>query len=130
MTSTTRQPPPPAPLQYRGVRRQSDDEFLGLPLYSIAIGPDLARGEMRGHARGVLAVGDLATGVIAIGGLARGFVAIGGAAAGLVAIGGAAAGQFAVGGAAWGEHVISPRFVDPIALQFFEQFGLHPMPGR
>jgi hypothetical protein len=45
-------------------------------------------------------------------------------------MGGAAAGQFAVGGAAWGEHVISPRFVDPVALRFFEQFGLDPLPRR
>jgi hypothetical protein len=97
----------------RGVRKQSEYVFLGLPLYSIALGPDLAKGEMRGHAKGVLAIGDTATGIIAVGGFALGGIAIGGVALGLVsfggfalglllAIGGAAIGTVAAGGAALG----------------------------
>jgi hypothetical protein len=103
---------------FRGLRRRSLVEVMGLPLYDIAIGPDLQKGEVRGHARGFIAIGDLATGVIALGGLCRGVIAIGGLAAGLVsvggvslglllglggvALGGAAIGGFAAGGAALG----------------------------
>jgi hypothetical protein len=56
----------------RRVRRQSEHLFLGLPLYAIAIGPDLAKGELRGHAKGVIAVGGVALGHYAAGGIAYG----------------------------------------------------------
>ncbi len=39
------------PVAPRGVRRRSDYVYLGLPLWCIAVGPDPARGEMRGHAK-------------------------------------------------------------------------------
>ena len=137
----------------RSVRRRSSYEFLGLPLYDIAVGPDLAHGQIRGHARGVLAIGDLATGIIAIGGFARGIVAIGGlafgvvalgglavgalafggaaiglvalggGAVGVVAMGGGAVGYYAAGGGAVGEHVISPMTRDPEAVRFFAELG-------
>ncbi len=137
-----------------GIRRKSDYEYLGLPLWSIALGPDVARGEMRGHARGVIAIGDIATGVLAIGGLARGFVAVGGFAVGIisfgglalggfafgglaigliavggcalggVAIGGGAAGYYAAGGAAWGTHVVSAMERSPEAVAFFTQWDV------
>jgi hypothetical protein len=87
----------------RSVRKQSEYVFLGLPLYSIAKGPDLAKGEMRGHAKGVLAIGDTATGIVAIGGFAMGGIAIGGVALGLVTLGGLSLGLLlAIGGAAIG----------------------------
>ncbi|MFO1312868.1 MAG: hypothetical protein U1F41_12480 [Burkholderiales bacterium] len=138
----------------RSVRRRSSHEFLGMPLYSIALGPDLAKGELRGHAKGVLAIGDFATGIVAIGGLARGVIAIGGLAFGLVAfgglavgglalggaaiglaalgggalgyvaVGGAAFGVYAAGGAAFGEHVISTMTRDAEAVRFFSELGL------
>ena len=77
--------------QTRGVRKRSERTLWNLPLYDLAIGPDLANGEIRGHARGFFAIGDIATGVFAIGGIARGCVAVGGLACGaVVAIGGAA----------------------------------------
>jgi hypothetical protein len=82
----------------RSVRRRSEYEFLGMPLYAIASGPDPARNEIRGHAKGVIAIGDVATGVIAIGGWARGIVAIGGLATGLVSVGGLAIGFLAAFG--------------------------------
>ena len=99
--------------RFRGVRKQSEYVFLGLPLYSIARGPDPEKGELRGHARGVFALGDTATGIVAVGGFAVGAIAIGGVAMGLVtlggfslglllAIGGAAIGAVASGGAALG----------------------------
>jgi hypothetical protein len=112
----------------RSFRHRSEREFLGLPLVSIAVGPDAGRGELRGHARGVVAIGDIATGIVAIGGWARGLVAIGGLATGaislgglsvallgavggvalsaLLAFGGGAVGTVAIGGAAVGHYAI------------------------
>jgi hypothetical protein len=87
----------------RCIRRQSTATLFGLPLWSIAMGPDAERGETRGHARGVLAVGDLATGLLAVGGWARGILAVGGLATGLFAFGGCAVGVIlAAGGGAFG----------------------------
>jgi len=87
----------------RGVRRRSELRFAGLPVYEFAVGPDPDRGEIRGHARGIFAFGDIATGFFAFGGLARGFVAVGGLALGLVTFGGLSIGiLLAIGGAAVG----------------------------
>jgi len=102
-----------SPRLFRGIRRQSTITLAGLPLWSVALGPDLDRGEIRGHAKGIFAFGDMATGVLAAGGLARGVVAFGGLAIGLasfgglglgliVALGGAAVGALALGGGAAG----------------------------
>jgi hypothetical protein len=134
------------------LRWRSEAQLGGLPLVSIAIGPDPPRGEIRGHAKGVVAIGDLATGWLALGGLARGGIAIGGVAIGLVslggvglglltlggaaiggvafggaavgavAVGGAAIGYYALGGAAIGKHVVSEMVQDPEALRFFAQY--------
>lgn len=98
---------------HRGVRYASPFTVAGLPFIAVATGPDPARGESRGHARGIVAVGDIATGAVALGGLARGVVALGGLAIGLVTFGGAsigavaafgglAIGSFALGGGAVG----------------------------
>jgi len=73
------------------------------------IGPDPEQGEWRGHARGLLAIGDVATGWIALGGLALGALALGGTAGGLVAIGGAA--------------VISAMQQDSAAIEFFSSWA-------
>lgn len=126
-----------------GKRRRSSTTLFGLPLVDIAVGPDLEKGEMRGHARGVIAIGDVATGFLAFGGVAMGGVAVGGLAIGLfalggcavgllvaaggaavggVAIGGGAAGYYALGGGAVGEHVLSGARQDPEAIRFFELF--------
>jgi len=90
------------------VRIRSSAAIAGIPLYAIAMGPDLAREELRGHAKGLIAIGDIATGLIAIGGFARGVVALGGLAVGVVGLGGfsiaalVAAGGVAIGGIAAG----------------------------
>ena len=65
-------------LQGKGIRIRSSATLWGLPLLAIALGPDFEKNEIRGHARGILAIGDIATGVLAFGGLARGVIAIGG----------------------------------------------------
>jgi hypothetical protein len=88
---------------FKSIRRQSSRTFCGLPQWAVAIGPDWECGELRGHARGIFAFGDIATGWFACGGFARGLVAIGGGAIGLVALGGGAIGiLFAGGGGAIG----------------------------
>ena len=111
----------------KGIRRESPRKFFGLPLWAIAIGPDWEHGEMRGHARGIFALGDIATGWFAFGGLARGLFAFGGlaisgGAVGGVAIGGGACGYYAFGGGAVGVHTVSPLHRDPAALDFFRQY--------
>jgi len=85
---------------FDGKRYASPARMFGWPLVAIASG---ATAEDRlGHARGIIAVGDIATGVIAVGAVARGVVAIGSVAMGGLAIGGLALGAIALGGAAVG----------------------------
>src|SRR5262245_51896377 len=99
-------------VRVRGVRKRASWGIGDFPAWDIALGPDLEKGEYRGHARGVIAIGDIATGVVALGGLARGVVALGGLAAGLITVGGlsiglvAAVGGLAIGGAAVGGAAI------------------------
>jgi hypothetical protein len=91
-----------------GVRRRSASSIAGIPLFAMAFGPDFAHEEIRGHAKGIIAIGDMATGVLAIGGIARGVIALGGLAIGVVGVGGFslaalfAAGGIAIGGLATG----------------------------
>ena len=104
-------------LPFTGIRRQSSAELFGLPLWAIAIGPDWEHGEMRGHARGIFALGDIATGWVACGGMARGVLAIGGLAIGLVAFGGGAIGLLlAAGGGALGGIALGGGAVGIIAI--------------
>lgn len=104
----------------QSVRYRSARTLMGLPLVCIASGP--VAGERYGHARGIVAIGDVATGVVAMGLIARGVVAFGtlsigviswgalaigalafgGGSIGVVAIGGCALGGFAMGGCAIG----------------------------
>ena len=135
----------------KGTRKQSEHVFLGLALYSIARGPDLSQGELFGHAKGVLAIGDRATGIIAIGpialglvslgavslglllalgGVAVGTVAIGATALGVVAIGAAAEGYYAAGAATHGAYVIDTMRRSPEAIEFFSQWGILDLFGR
>ena len=53
--------------QLTGIRKTSSLRIGNLPLLSIAMGPDPAKGEIRGHAKGVIAIGDMATGWVALG---------------------------------------------------------------
>ena len=104
-------------MAFKSIRRQSSRTFCGLPLWAVAIGPDLERGEMRGHARAIFALGDIATGWFAFGGLARGLFAFGGLAIGLFAFGGAAIGVLvAVGGAAIGGLALGGGAIGVVAI--------------
>lgn len=96
------------PRGWRGIRYRSALALGDVPFLAIATGPDPEKGEVRGHARGIIAIGDMATGFLAIGGLARGVVTLGGLSVGLVSFGGCALGLFAatgglaIGGLAFG----------------------------
>ena len=125
--------------QKKTVRYATSAKLLGLPLLSIACGPDASKGETRGWARGIIAIGDMATGLIAIGGIAGGGIAIGGlslgalgvggvslggiilggVAIGYLAFGGVAIGHYAKGGAAVGTYVVSSERSDPEAVRVF-----------
>jgi hypothetical protein len=105
------------------IRWESERQFVGKPLISIAFGPDAAAGEKYGHARGVVAIGEIASGFLAIGTvlscgvLSFGFVSLGvltfcgiglgavcfsGLAVGVIAVGGVAIGVVSLGGLAIG----------------------------
>ena len=43
-----------------GIRKQASTSILGLPLWVIAFGPDEKTGQRCGHAKGVIAIGDVA----------------------------------------------------------------------
>ena len=101
----------PSDMPNFGKRYRSKATLFGLPVIDIAVGPK--NGERYGKAKGIIAIGDIATGGIAIGGLARGIVAVGGVSIGicafsglsiglLTAIGGVAVGGMAAGGGAVG----------------------------
>lgn len=105
------------PFAYRGTRYRSSFTILGIPFLAISRGPDIANGEMLGHAKGIIAIGDIATGVFALGGISRGLFALGGVALGgftlggcsiglLTAVGGFALGTIALGGCAIGGMAI------------------------
>jgi len=65
-------------------------------------GADQSRGEHFGHARGIAAVGHIATGIVAVGGIARGVLSVGGVSIGILSVGGTALGAAAVRGLAIG----------------------------
>ena len=100
-----------------GARYRSAATIGDIPLIAVAFGPDLSRGEIRGHARGIIAIGDFATGVIAIGGIVRGLVAIGGLALGAVSIGGLSLGLLlAFGGVTFGSLAVGGLAVGGAAI--------------
>jgi len=143
----------------QGLRWKSAASFLEYPVIAVAVGPDPANNEMRGHARGIIAIGDIATGVIALGaiargivalgglalgglaiggtgigilgfgGLALGYVAMGGLAIGYAAVGGLAIGYYAAGGLAIGRYVIGPLQRNPQAVEFFSHLWQWVLPS-
>jgi hypothetical protein len=101
----------------RGIRKRAAWGLGDIPFYDVALGPDLERGELRGHAKGLIAIGDFATGFLAIGGLCRGVIAIGGLAAGLLSFGGLSVGLLgAVGGLAIGGVALGGGAVGGVAV--------------
>jgi hypothetical protein len=113
----------------RGVRYRSAAGLGDIPFVAIAIGPDPEKGEMRGHAKAIIALGDIATGVVALGGLARGLLALGGLALGAISLGGlsigvlAAAGGLAIGSLAVGGAAIGGVAVGGGAAGYYASGG-------
>ncbi len=97
----------------RGRRYTSPIVIFGLPLIHIALGPD--EKSMRGHARGIIAIGDIARGWLAMGGVAIGIFAFGGVGIGVVSLSGCAIGVFALGGAAFGGAVMGGGAIGVVA---------------
>jgi len=103
--------------RFRGIRKRASWGIGDLPWYDIARGSDPDKDEWRGHARGVIAIGDFATGFLAVGGLSRGVFAFGGLAAGLVTFGGLSVGLLgAVGGLAIGALAMGGGAVGGVAV--------------
>jgi hypothetical protein len=87
----------------RAFEYRSEQVWGNLPVVHVAVGGRQADGRYRpGRARGVIALGDVATGLVAVGGVAIGLFSVGGVAVGLVAVGGVAIGLVAVGAVAIG----------------------------
>lgn len=84
----------------RGRRYTSEARVFGVPVVSVAFGPNGE--ETFGVARGFIALGDEATGFVAFGSKASGVLAVGGSARGIVALGGVSFGVISGGGAAIG----------------------------
>ena len=81
------------PFEYK-----SQATIFGLPLVHVNTG---GRYQTK-HAKGLIAIGDVATGVISVGGIAFGVVGIGGIGMGIIGIGGVSLGVLALGGVAIG----------------------------
>jgi hypothetical protein len=87
----------------RAMEYRSEQVWGDLPVVHVSVGGRQADGRYRlGRARGIIALGDVATGLVAVGGVAIGLFSVGGVAIGLVALGGVAVGLLAVGGVAVG----------------------------
>jgi len=116
------------PFEYK-----SERTLLGIPLVHVKFGRSIVGertrrggwlfglgylgGRAASHARGWIAVGDVATGaLLAIGGYANGVVAIGGMCFGVVSFGGLSAGLLALGGVALGLQAIGGLAVGLIAI--------------
>ena len=98
-----------------GKRYRSRATLFGLPVVSVAFGP--SEGEIRGVAKGIIAVGDIAIGFLAVGGMSIGIVAVGGATLGLFALGGLAIGLLtALGGTAIGTAAVGGAAIGVLAF--------------
>lgn len=140
------------PAQFRTRRYTSSATVWGMPFISIATGPRLEAGERLGHAKGFIAIGDVATGVIALGGRATGVFAAGGLSIGVfsaggcsiggllsaggcaVAIPGVAAGGLGIGGFANGGMAAGFIAQGAMAMGYYAKgafaMGVHTIDGR
>lgn len=96
----------------RMIRKRSQKKLFGLPLWEVARGPDPAAHERVGHARAIIAVGDIADGVLAIGRISRGIVSVGGISIGVCSLGGVSVGL----AAALGGVAVAPLALGGIAI--------------
>lgn len=90
---------------------RSKREIHGLPLVHIHFGD---RGIC--HAKGIVAIGNVATGVVALGTVAVGVISLGAVSAGLLALGAVALGTVTLGGLAVGMLVLGGLAVGYLAI--------------
>src|SRR5918994_6132245 len=77
----------------RAFEYRSEQVWGNLPVVHVAVGGRQADGRYRpGRARGIIALGDIATGLVAVGGVAIGLFTAGVVAIGLTAVGAVTAG--------------------------------------
>jgi hypothetical protein len=121
--------------QKRTVRYRSKWNVLGLPLISIAFGPDSCTKQSIGLARaiggvagGAIAIGGVSLGGVAIGGITVGGLILGGIAVGGIACGGVAIGHYARGGAVIGTYVVGTQRRDAEAVKLFETISPGSLP--
>lgn len=89
---------------------KSKRTLFGLPLVHINVGVGIRK------ARGIIAVGTLASGIVALGALSCGVISLGALSLGLISLGAAAVGIFAVGGFAAGAAAIGGISVGLLAV--------------
>ena len=89
---------------------KSKREWLGMPLVHINVGFRMRK------ARGVFAVGGIASGIVTVGAISLGVVSFGALSAGVVAFGAAALGLFAFGGFALGALAIGGIALGLVAI--------------
>ena len=96
---------------------RSEQVWGDLPVVHVSVGGRQADGRYRlGRARGIIALGDVATGLVAVGGVAIGLFSVGGVAIGLVAFGGVAVGLVAIGAVAMGLTAVGAVTVGLVGL--------------
>ncbi len=103
---------------------KSKRTLFGLPLVHINCGPGLR------WARGIIAVGNVATGLVALGGLSVGLLSLGGISLGLllalggVAIGGVAVGGFSLGALALGGITMGLLSIGGVSIGMYALGGV------
>lgn len=106
---------PPTPWHYE---YRSATAVGGLPLVHINLGRTQGRFGLRQcRAKGIIAIGNIATGLVAVGGFAAGVLSVGGLCAGLLSLGGLALGlHLALGGVAVGAVALGGCAIGYLAL--------------
>ena len=118
--------PPP---YWMGYEYKSKRTLFGLPLLHVASGIDPRTGKAR-EARGIVAIGGVATGFLAMGGRAYGIVAFGGLTMGVLSFGGLSMGVLSFGGLsvalilAIGGLAVAPVATGGLAIGYLAMGGL------
>lgn len=96
-----------------GYEYKTSMTLWGMPLVHVNTGGKSGRPR---RAKGIVAVGDMATGIVAVGGLSIGIVSVGGMSVGVVTLGGLAIGLIAAGGLAIGAIAIGTIAIGLMAI--------------
>jgi GLTT repeat (6 copies) len=101
----------------RAMEYRSEQVWGDLPVVHVSVGGRQADGRYRlGRARGIIALGDVATGLVAVGSVAIGLFSVGGVAVGLVALGGVAIALVAIALVAVGGVAVGLVAIGAVAM--------------